>query len=530
MHARKPRERLLGPALRTQSDRRLVRLARDGSEAAQEEIVRRYRAALVRYAGSIVGAAAAEDVVQDSLAKGLAALGRAGEELRLRPWLYAIVRNTALNHLRDAGPATEQLDESYDGVEQPPAALERRERVRSLVGGLRRLPSQQRQALVKRELEGRSHEEIGAELGVSSGAARQLIFRARESLRVGFGSLLPMPLLRWLAESGGDGAAGVAAGAGGGAAAVKAAVAVFAAGAAVTAGVAVDHGERGRTVERPAAEGKVRPAVAADGGDGVEANLEAVATAPGSGRRESATEEGSGRGRGGSAGHGPGDSGRGQNDGGPGPSESAGPGSGAGGDRGGDVAVRGDDSRGGRGRSDGGGSGSSHRGDGGSGGGSDGGGHGGGSQDGSGHGGSSGSGESRSGSGHDDSGHSGDGKRDGGTGRGGSGDGGHDGSSDTSGGSGADDAAFAPSSTSGPSSSSSSDPGSGAAAPESGGGSSTGSGSDGAQAGSGSSDGSGSSGSDGGSGSSSGSGSASTTEIPRDLSGRAVSQGSDDPE
>ena len=140
MDALKPRERLLGPALRTQPDRRLVALARDGSTRAQEEIVRRYRAALVRFAGSIVGPAAAEDVVQEALTKGLAALGDADQELRLRPWLYTIVRNTALNHLRDAGPATEQLDENYDGVEQPPQALERRERVRSLVGGLRGLP------------------------------------------------------------------------------------------------------------------------------------------------------------------------------------------------------------------------------------------------------------------------------------------------------------------------------------------------------------------------------------------------------
>ena len=206
MDALKPRERLLCPALRTQPDRRLVALARDGSTPAQEEIVRRYRAALVRFARSIVGPAAAQDVVQDSLTKGLAALGSADAELRLRPWLYAIVRNTALNHRRDAGPATEQLDENYDGVEQPPQALERRETIRSLVGGLRGLPDQQREALVKRELEGRSHEEIGAALGVSSGAARQLIFRAREALRLGFGSLLPMPLLRWLAESGGDAA------------------------------------------------------------------------------------------------------------------------------------------------------------------------------------------------------------------------------------------------------------------------------------------------------------------------------------
>ncbi len=307
MDALKPRERLLGPALRTQPDRRLVALARDGSTPAQEEVVRRYRAALVRYASSIVGPAAAEDVVQESLTKGIAALGAAGEELRLRPWLYAIVRNTAFNHLRDAGPATEQLDENYDGVEQPPQALERREGVRSLLSGLRRLPDQQREAIVKRELEGRSHEEIAAELGVSSGAARQLIFRAREALRVGFGSLLPMPLLRWLAESGGDAAVGVAAGAGGGALAAKAAVAVFAAGAAVTAGVALDHGARQHPAVPPAAEAAVRPVAPPQGAGRADP---IVATAG-----EDESSSGSGPGGGDSSGPGSGDE-RGGDDGG----------------------------------------------------------------------------------------------------------------------------------------------------------------------------------------------------------------------
>jgi RNA polymerase sigma factor (sigma-70 family) len=356
MDVRKPKQRLLVPALRSQPDRRLVALARDGSEPAQEEIVRRYRAALVRYGGSIVGAAAAEDVVQEALAKGMAALGPADEELRLRPWLYAIVRNTALNHLRDAGPATEQLDENYDGVEQPPQALERRERVRSLVGGMRELPHQQREALVKRELEGRSHDEIGDELGVSSGAARQLIFRARESLRVGFGSLLPMPLLKWLAEGGGDGAASVAAGASGSALAAKTAVAVFAAGAAVTAGVAIDHAGRGRPATPPAPEAAVRPAVPAPGGSPARARLEPVVATAGSGRSRSAARDNSGPGGGPSSGPGPG----------------------------GKRAVEGD----------GGGSGSSHSG-------SDGGSSGKGSDDGGSHGGSSESG-SGSGGGSDD--------------------------------------------------------------------------------------------------------------------------------
>ena len=53
-----------------------------------------------------------------------------------------------------------------------------------------------------RELEGLSHEEIAAALGLSGGGARQVIFRAREALRSGAGMLLPLPLMRLLLEHG----------------------------------------------------------------------------------------------------------------------------------------------------------------------------------------------------------------------------------------------------------------------------------------------------------------------------------------
>ena len=62
-----------------------------------------------------------------------------------------------------------------------------------------------------RELEGLSHEEIAAALGVSGGAARQAIYRARLALRDGFGLLVPLPLLRMLFDHGAEAAAGAAA-------------------------------------------------------------------------------------------------------------------------------------------------------------------------------------------------------------------------------------------------------------------------------------------------------------------------------
>lgn len=247
----------LGPALRAQPDRRLVDLVRDGYDAAFEEIVRRYRRPLDRFAAAIVGGRS-EDVTQDAFSKALLALRGSEAEIELRPWLYRIVRNTALNDLRDRAPAAAELEESLPGGRSAAAEAEAREELRDLMDRLRALPEPQRAALVMRELEGLSHEEIAAALGVSGGAARQAIFRARATLREGLGLLLPMPALRLLAEHGEDAAragGAIAAGAGastaGGAAigggALKVGLATVLVAGTVGAGVAIDHrgGDRG---------------------------------------------------------------------------------------------------------------------------------------------------------------------------------------------------------------------------------------------------------------------------------------------
>ena len=98
----------LGPALRAQPDRRLVDLVRDGYDAAFEEIVRRYRRPLDRFAAAIVGGRS-EDVTQDAFSKALLALRGSEAEIELRPWLYRIVRNTALNDLRDRPPVDRRV-------------------------------------------------------------------------------------------------------------------------------------------------------------------------------------------------------------------------------------------------------------------------------------------------------------------------------------------------------------------------------------------------------------------------------------
>ncbi len=253
-----PARLVLGPALRAQSDGRLVRLVREGYESAFDEIVRRYRRPLDRFAAGIVGGRS-EDVTQDSFRKALEALRRGDDEVELRPWLYRIVRNTALNDLRDRPPAAAELvDHLIAGGRSAAAEAEERAEVAALTACLQALPENQRAALVMRELEGMSHEEISDSLGISQGAARQAIARARAAVRSGFGALVPLPLLRALA-GGSDGAAeavgagGAAAGGtalGGGAAvvgggigagALKVGLATVVVAGSLGAGVAIQH-------------------------------------------------------------------------------------------------------------------------------------------------------------------------------------------------------------------------------------------------------------------------------------------------
>lgn len=241
----------LGPALRTQPDRRLVTLVREGYEVAFEEIVRRYGKPLSRYAASIVGGRS-EDVTQDAFSKALLALRRDDAEIELRPWLFRIVRNTALNDLRDSPPSPEVLAEALTGGGNPAEELERREELADLMKRLQALPEPQRAAIVMRELEGLGHEEIAAALGLTGGGARQAIYRARQALRDGAGMLVPLPLLQAMlagngsgvAETAGMGAAGIGGGAGAGVALKATAATVLVAGA-VGAGVALKDSSRG---------------------------------------------------------------------------------------------------------------------------------------------------------------------------------------------------------------------------------------------------------------------------------------------
>jgi RNA polymerase sigma factor (sigma-70 family) len=233
------------PLLRTQSDRRLTALAADGHDRAFEAIVERYRRPLQRYLRRLLSEALAEDVLQATFVRAWQAL-RAGTDVReLRPWLYRIAHNQALNTLRAAGSALPAVAAELPAISLE-AEIEQREDLRAALHGIEALPDRQRAALVAIAVADRPHADVARELGMSDGALRQLLLRARTTLRAAATALTPYPLMSWLAggqEATAARVAEVAVGAGGAGIGLKAGVAALAAGAVVAGGPALrgDH-------------------------------------------------------------------------------------------------------------------------------------------------------------------------------------------------------------------------------------------------------------------------------------------------
>ncbi|HEY5196963.1 MAG TPA: sigma-70 family RNA polymerase sigma factor [Solirubrobacteraceae bacterium] len=176
------------PLRSRQDDADLARLAATGDEQAFARIDERHRKALRRYADSLLRRSThdAEDVVQDVLIRAHAALRAGDVPDDLRPWLYRLTRNRAIDEVRRARWGEQALeDDAYpaDGDRSDPeAVVRRRETVRRLVEDLAGLPVGQRTALLSRELDGRSPQEVAGQLGVSVAAAQMLATRARQNL------------------------------------------------------------------------------------------------------------------------------------------------------------------------------------------------------------------------------------------------------------------------------------------------------------------------------------------------------------
>lgn len=179
--------------LATKSDGVLVALTRDGNDAAFSAIVDRHGRVVHRRCRMLLSADQVEDAVQVTFVRALQAM-RSGTEVReLRAWLLGVARNVALSELASGGCAHEQLSEEWEDPRRSDE-VDRRADLSAALSAMASLPDRQRAALV-RSTAGNSHAAIAAELGVSEVAARQLLHRARATLRAAVQAVLPPPLV-----------------------------------------------------------------------------------------------------------------------------------------------------------------------------------------------------------------------------------------------------------------------------------------------------------------------------------------------
>ena len=173
------------PLLGFQSDERLVALTRRGQPAAFEVLCARYQARLLSFVRHMLGSREdAEDVLQEVFAAAFNAVLADEREINVRPWLYRIARNRALNHLRRAtavGVDSMDIHFADHGLSTGDRVL-RRESFRELLFDVQQLPETQRSALLLREIDALSYEQIAHAMETTVPSVKSLLVRARISL------------------------------------------------------------------------------------------------------------------------------------------------------------------------------------------------------------------------------------------------------------------------------------------------------------------------------------------------------------
>ncbi|MEX2413144.1 MAG: sigma-70 family RNA polymerase sigma factor [Thermoleophilaceae bacterium] len=167
--------------LRLRSDDRLVEHVRVGDDAAFEVLYERYVAGILGFCQHMLGSREeAEDAVQHTFVSAHSAMQRSRRELTFKPWLYTIARNRCLSVLRARHEQpSDDIEPSTAGLQ---AEVEQRADVRELLADLRRLPEEQRAALVLTELGDLSHADVAAVIGCGTAAVKGIVFRARNAL------------------------------------------------------------------------------------------------------------------------------------------------------------------------------------------------------------------------------------------------------------------------------------------------------------------------------------------------------------
>lgn len=185
-------------------DQQLVERAQRGDKHAFELLVRKYQRRLVRLINRFVrDVSEAEELTQEAFIKAYRALPAFRGDSAFYTWLYRIAINTAKNHIqaqeRRAPTSTalnaEEVENFEDAsllheVATPENELMSKQVVTVVNASLQQLPEEMRTALILREIEGLSYEEIATAMNCPIGTVRSRIFRAREAIAANLRPLL----------------------------------------------------------------------------------------------------------------------------------------------------------------------------------------------------------------------------------------------------------------------------------------------------------------------------------------------------
>ncbi|MCL7422372.1 MAG: RNA polymerase sigma factor RpoE [Methylobacter sp.] len=178
-----------------QLDKELVLRVQQGDKSAYDLLVIKYQHKIIQLVNRYVkDPSEAQDVAQEAFIKAYRALGNFRGDSAFYTWLYRIAINTAKNYLVSRSRRSfdyqvdiqdaEQIENvpQLQGMETPERLLLNQEIVEVIKAAIDKLPEEMRTAIMLREFEGMSYEEIAVAMDCPVGTVRSRIFRAREAI------------------------------------------------------------------------------------------------------------------------------------------------------------------------------------------------------------------------------------------------------------------------------------------------------------------------------------------------------------
>jgi len=176
-------------------DRELIARVRGGDPAAERELYDRHVDRVYRLAYRMAGDdQLAREFTQDAFVKVFERIGQFRGEAALSSWVHSVAASVVLNGLRKVKRFRQRETSLEDAVNVASGDRQAEPDLKARLGAaIARLPEQRRMVFVMHDVEGHTHEEIAATLGVQAGTSKSQLFHARAQLREDLSDFAP----RW---------------------------------------------------------------------------------------------------------------------------------------------------------------------------------------------------------------------------------------------------------------------------------------------------------------------------------------------